>query len=196
MINKTLLCLDLSTTSTGYALFDLNTKKLLTYGFLKPISKGLSKLKYPKQQIFKIRNLVYKILDLLETHKPDIILIEEINRHKSRLSGKTLDMLHGLLLDAITEPELDRVIYIDSDGLVGWRTKLRLVLDNQDKVLNKERRILNKKTKKQHPIINKKHLACRYVNKALNLNFDVDLNPNDNDIVDAIGMGLAFLKRI
>lgn len=196
MTPKLLLSLDLSTTATGWAVFNIETKELLTYGALKPKVAGLTKMKYPLQQLKKIQNMVSQIQELISQYSNiQAIVIEEVNRHMNRVAGKTLDSLHGLLWDRI-ESQIHLITYIDSDGREGWRTRLKLKLSEADKENNKDRKKTNKKIAKGQtklPIINKKHLACRFVNKKFNLNFDVDLNATDNDVVDAIGLGWAAM---
>lgn len=209
---RKMLCLDLSTTCTGWAVFDLDTKKLLDYGAIKPDKKGMSKLDYPTKQLRVMQNITSQIMSLIyrldgfsmDNPKKEIklIMIEEVNLHKSRMTGKTLDGMHWILLEALANDRdlnyIDLVRYRDSDGETGWRTRLNLRLSENDKKLNAERKKINKKLKgkDQLPIINKKHLAARYVNSKLNLNFDVDQNATDNDIVDAIGLGLSELLTL
>ncbi len=92
---------------------------------------------------------------------------------------------------------VDRIVLKDSDGLVGWRSDLNLRLSEDDKRLNKYRRAYNKKLPKgvkQLPIITKKHLACRFVNKTYHTVYDVDKNKSDSDVCDAIGLGTAVLR--
>ena len=197
-MGELILCLDLSTTSTGWAVFESKSKKLIEYGFIKGSNKGLKDLSYPIKQLTKINILCVEIKQIITKYEKRIsnIIIEEVNLHKSRMSGKTLDGLHWLLLTNLTPFQQNLIVYMDSDGPSGWRTKLNLRLTQQDKILNKDRRKKNKiikKGNKKLPIINKKHLACRYVNGAYKLKFDVDKNPNDNDIVDAIGIGAGYL---
>lgn len=190
-----ILTLDLSTTCTGWALLHRDTKKLLNYGFIKPVNKGLAKMSYPKKQLYKMRTISDQILSLIASFDNiQTILIEEVNLHKSRMTGKTLDGMHWILLENMSEEMLNKVKFRDSDGLTGWRLRLGLRLTEDDKRLNKERKRLNKglpRGAKKLPIINKKHLACRYVNEYFGLNFDVDANPTDNDVVDAIGLGIS-----
>lgn len=197
MTSNYLLSLDLSTTCTGWAIYEISSKRLISYGIIKSTAKKINKLTYPEKQLLKIQNISIQIVELVLQWKPCMIIIEEINRHKSRMSGKTLDMLHGVLLYMFVDHNLiDRVLFFDSDGAIGWRTKLRLLMSAEDRLKNKERKKLNKKIAKgtkKLPIINKKHLACRYVNKRFGTNFDVDLNATDNDTVDAIGLGISFL---
>jgi hypothetical protein len=207
-----LLTIDLSTTCTGWSVWDLETKKLEDYGFIKPNKKGMSKLEYPQKQLRVMQDIAVQILQLVyridgfsiegSSRNIQMILIEEVNLHKSRLSGKTLDGMHWILMQALSDDLNDkyiaRVRYRDSDGPLGWRTRLGLHLSEMDKKLNAERRRLNAKlkSKDQLPIINKKHLAARYVNSALGLSFDVDQDPTANDVVDAIGLGLSELLTL
>ena len=193
-----ILCLDLSTTSTGWAVIERDTKKLIKFGFIKGSNAGLSKLVYPKKQLYKMRKMVGEILSVVSSLGDSVtnIIIEEVNLHKSRLTGKTLDGLHWLLINSMGEEQLNKVIFMDSDGPTGWRTRLNLRMTDADRKLNRERKAMNKKIPKgstKLPIINKKHLAARYVNGYYKMQFDVDKNPNDNDVVDAIGIGLSYL---
>ena len=192
-----LLSLDLSTTSTGFAKFNIDTGELLEYGVVKP--KGVGKHPYPKLQVYKIRNLREQILELV-TSEVTKIIIEEINKGKNRIGQKTLDGAHYMILDKLEESDLDKVAYFDSDGNKGWRSKagLALELSDTEKSINKERKKLNKKLarKDQFPLITKKTLACNFVNKRYNLELDVDLKSSDADIADAIGLGTFYLEKI
>lgn len=180
-----LLTLDLSTSSSGFALFE--DGKLLSYGVITPRVKGISKLKYPMNSLRKIISVATGVKRIVTESKPDKIYIEEVNRGISRISQKSLDALHYfVLLNLELENEYSKLRYIDSDGQTGWRTILGLRLSKAEKDANKKR----KKGKK----ITKKHLACNYVNAALGTSFDVDKNPGDSDRVDAIGLGLSVYK--
>ena len=155
----TLLTLDLSTNSTGWATFNLKTKKLISYGVLKPKVKGISKMKYPESALYKILDLSTLIRDLIEQVKPTMVLIEEVNRGVNRISQKSLDALHFFVLDIIrcvNGKTLDIVQYTDSDGRSGWRKILKLKLSDEDKKHNATARKYNKKNKLKKPIINKK----------------------------------------
>ena len=193
-----LLSLDLSTTCTGWSTFDLETKELLNYGILKPKVKGITKLIYPERQLRVGVNLSLQILELIMQEKPTKIVIEEINRHKNRMAGKTLDILHGFVWQAIdTVNMLPYVTYMDSDGTSGWRSRkcLNLIMSDADRLHNKEAKKLNKKLDRGQkiPIITKKHLAQRYVNAKYGTTFDVDKVKTDADVCDSIGLGHAFL---
>lgn len=201
-MTKTLLAIDLSTTCTGYAFFDVTPKEnpehvvsnLLSYGKIKGKSKGLSKDKYPKKPLMKMIHMGEEILQLINNLKPDHIVFEEISGSTNRLSQKTLDGCH-FVVAWIIEEYLDRVSYQDVTGSDGWRSALLgLRLSDADKKNNKESNKLNKKLMKTQklPIIGPKHLSCRFANWKFGTNFDVDNEPTDADAADAICLGYAF----
>lgn len=197
-----LLCLDLSTSCTGYALFE--DGKLKRYGIIKPKVKGISSLKYPEGAYHRIIDVSDRVRDLVAEIGPDEILIEEINRGINRIGQKSLDALHFFVIDRlfVLDPlEVKKIKYKDSNGKKGWRGDLGLKLDNQDKLYNKEAREFNKKNKtaikngdkEELPIIDWKDLSIRYCNKTYKMDLKVD-NSGDADIADAVAMGSAFLK--
>jgi len=189
----TVLSLDLSTNSTGFALFEVKTKKVLKYGAIHPKVPGLSKMKYPESALMKILDMTAKIKALILETSPDIILVEEVNRGISRIGQKALDSLHFFVLDAIRVSVKDwtnKIVYMDSNGKKGWRGKLGLKLSTEDKFFNLNSRNSGNKDK----VINWKVLAQRWVNANYQTKFDVKLVPEDADICDAIAMGAAFLK--
>jgi hypothetical protein len=192
---KILLSLDLSTTCTGWSVFNIETKELITYGTLKPSQKGISKLTYPKQQLTKMVDLAFQIRSLIENYKPSHIVIEEIAGSKQRLGQKVLDGLHWIVL--YLNPEImDIVNYYDVSGENGWRTHLGLKLTDADKLANKEAKKINPTLGRgvsKLPVYDAKDLACRFVNKTFGLALDPQLNQNDNDIGDSISIGYAWL---
>lgn len=192
---KVLLSLDLSTTCTGWSVFDADTNSLITYGALKPSTKGLSKMVYPKQQLTKMIDLSLQIRNVIDQYKPTRIVIEEIAGSKQRLGQKVLDGLHWIVL--IHNPEiLDIVEYYDVTGADGWRTHLGLKLSDEDKLANKEAKKLNPTLdpKSRLPIYDAKDLACRYVNETFGLALDPQASQSDADIGDSISIGSAYLK--
>lgn len=193
---KHLLSIDLSTNCTGWSVFDIETEKLITYGILKPQVKGLSKMEYPKQQLYKMIDMAEKVRSVIKNFSPFHIVIEEVAGSKNRLSQKTLDGVHWIILYLNME-YLDIISYYDVTGINGWRTDLKIVLDEADKLHNKEARLINKQLgpkSNQIHIIDNKDLACRYVNQNYNLVLDPIENNGDSDIGDSIAMGSAWLK--
>lgn len=199
-----ILSLDMSTTCTGYAVFEkMDTQiNLLESGYIKPKVPGISKLQYPKKQLLVCRDMAEKIIEIYrrlsqECEEVVAVVIEEVNAHKNRLSGKTLDGLHFIFWDRF-ESELGKVHYMDSDGLTGWRTRLRLRLNDADKQHNREAKKLNKKLPRGSKLskIGQKHLACRQANHLFKKELDCDKHKYDGDEADAICLGYAFAKFV
>jgi Holliday junction resolvasome RuvABC endonuclease subunit len=198
---STVLGLDLSTTSTGFALIDVDTKGLLRYGHITPQVKGINKLKYPRAALARILDLAQKISDLVRYYNPDQLVIEEVNKGVQRISQKSLDALHFFVLHYIDQhsPNLiDSLYYYDSDGREGWRNHLSLKLTDEDKAHNAHIKLFkgSRKVGKKKPEITKKHLAQRYVEQVYNLKLDVDEDSKNADICDAIAMTTSYLLNI
>lgn len=194
MANKVILSLDLSTTCTGWSVFDVETKKPITQGTLKPKVPGLAKMDKLDGTLAKMLNLAGEILNLVNQYGPEIIVIEEIAGSKNRLGQKTLDGFHWIVL--LTLRSFFPIIqFYDVTGGDGWRTHLRLNYSDADKLQNKEAKKLNKRLPpaQRLPEVTKKTLAARYANAHFGMALDVDLNSGDADIADSLCMGHAFL---
>lgn len=194
----TLLCLDLSTSCTGVAIFEVTDEdpKLIKFDKLKSSTAGTARMGKLEKTLFKMKRLVRELTELVNEVKPDIILIEEIAGSKSRLTQKTLDGFHWLLYDALGPDWLRWVVLYDVTGSAGWRTHLGLKLDDADKEANKEAKKLNKSLpgSQKIPVIGPKHLSCRYANRVYGLSLDVDEDPTDGDVADAVSMGDAWIR--
>lgn len=192
---RVLLSLDLSTTCTGWSVFTIDDQKLVTYGTLKPSTKGLSKMIYPKQQLTKMIDLSFQVRSLIENFKPSRIVIEEIAGSKQRLGQKVLDGLHWIVLMHIQE-YIDIIQYYDVTGVDGWRTHLGLKLTEEDKLANKEAKKMNKDLapSSRLPIYDAKDLSCRYANATFGLSLNPQVNQYDADVGDSVSMGAAYLK--
>lgn len=191
---RILLTIDLSTNCTGWAVFEVDNRNLVSYGYIK--GKDFKDSSSQRATLRKLEYMGSQVLNLIHNYKPTYIVIEEIAGSKNRISQKTLDMCHGILWKWI-EPYLDNVSYLDVSGLNGWRTLLGLKFSEEDKARNKEAKKINKdlaKGSSKMPIIDQKDLACRHVNKTFNLALDPQANTHDNDVGDAISLGDAWLK--
>jgi hypothetical protein len=191
---KTFLAIDLSTTCTGWAVFNLETHELITYGFIK--GKTVKDNSKWRATLLRLTAMAETIKKVIEEHKPTKICIEEIAGSKNRIGQKTLDMQHGILWHHISE-YLDIVDYYDVSGAAGWRTHLKLKLSDADKLANKEAKKLNPKLGKgipKLPIYDAKDLAARYVNSTYKLQLDPQMIQSDADVADSIAIGSAYLK--
>lgn len=197
------LALDLSTTSTGFAVFE--GKKLIDHGVIKPSYKGLYKLKYPEGAYRRIVSISEQVCTLIMGMNPDHIVIEEVNRGINRIAQKSLDALHFFVIDrimSIDEEFMNKSSYMDSNGAKGWRGKLGIRLSKEDKEANKKARAYNKRHKKdikagvkeEKPIVDWKVLAQRYVNKKFKTKYNVIKVKSHADVVDAIALGWAYLS--
>lgn len=200
-MSNLVLSIDLSTASTGYAIFDRDAKRLEAHGKVKPKVPGIHKLKYPEATLLTIRDMTARVRDLILTVNPSRLVIEEVNRGINRIGQKGLDACHFFLLDEIMKirPDLIKTLtYVDSNGKKGWRGMLSLKLSDQDKQVNAEIRLRNRRKKKTQkaPLIDYKVLAQRYVNAKFKKSFNVWENPGDNDECDAIAMGDAFITYL
>lgn len=197
-MSNLVLSLDLSTASTGFAVFSRNSKKLEAHGRLTPKVAGIHKLRYPEAALLTIRDMSKRVRELVLLVNPTRLVIEEINRGISRIGQKTLNGLHFFVLDEIMKvrPDLIRTLtYIDSNGRKGWRGLLGLKLSEQDKQVNAEIRLKNRRKKSgKAPLIDWKVLAQRWVNSNFKKSFNVWENPGDNDECDAIALGSAFIR--
>lgn len=198
---KTVLALDISTSCTGFAIFDRDAKTLIRSGRIKPQVPGLHKLKYPKAALLTIIDMSKKVSDLIMEVQPDHLVIEEVNRGINRIGQKSLDACHFFVLSHIYVNHallLDALTYVDSNGKKGWRGMLGLRLSEQDKQVNAEIRLHNKRVKKsaKAPVIDWKVLAQRFVNAKFKTTFNVWEVTGDDDEVDAISLGEAFCHHI
>jgi hypothetical protein len=191
---KTLLSIDLSTNCTGWSVFNMDTRELITYGCIR--GKNFKDTSSQRSTLRKLEYMAKSVLSLIESYKPCKIVIEEIAGSKNRIGQKTLDMAHGILWQTIDE-YLDLVEYYDVTGSDGWRTHLNLKLTEADKLANKEAKKINPTLGKgvsKLPIYNAKDLAARYANKRFGLTLDPQMNQFDADIADSLSLGDAFLQ--
>lgn len=172
------LSLDLST-HTGWAVLESNHQKsaisLIEYGCCKTIS--CPKL-YPYGYIFKAKELAEQIEQIYFTHLPDFIVVEDTNRGQQRYTQKFLEFIHFAVFDKFILNGIEKIYYISSSE---WRS-------NQSVRLSKEQRNINKK--KIQSKVTLKHVAVQKTNSL----FGLQLKQKDNDIADAILLGVSFLQ--
>jgi len=184
---KTLLAIDLSTSCTGWALYELDTGKLLEYGLIKPeLPKGHTKWVNTKRALYTINSMAEKVTAMILEKAPSKILIEQINRGINRISQKTLDGVHWMVLEQLRQKNVDLLDIVQFIDTIQWRGKLGLKLTEADKKHNATMR--RKKNKKA--VINYKTLSVRFVNKE----FEKEFTEADNDVTDAICLGLYYFR--
>ena len=140
------------------------------------------------------------LMETIGGFSPEVVVIEEINSGRSRYTQKYLENIHTAVLARLESdfPEA-RIVYLDSDGSIGWRTVLGLRLSKEQRRVNARlatakraaRRQGEKLDKKKLGIagkLNKKHLAVARANHE----FGLQLIQKDNNTADALLLGLAF----
>jgi Holliday junction resolvasome RuvABC endonuclease subunit len=214
-----ILALDLSL-SVGWAVLDgseLSHKGLIrrsvedwkadihTYEHYSPL--------YPQNMLKVANQLCLDILRLCHKYKPDLVVIEEINigRSSKRFSQKMIDWIHFTVCTKLQKKF--KVRYLTSTC---WRRAVGAVATKADKSMNakisrlktKRRKELEKRTDISQaekdrlaalPIkvdgkvkgrLNHKHYAIRTANAL----FGLSLKNKDDDVADAVCLGVAAWK--
>ena len=198
------LSFDISS-KAGWALFDTDLPKphhLLKFGSL-----GIDKkvLDFPGPYPYNVMRaadcMAIQLVEIAKLHRPDAIVIEEVNLGKQRLAQRYLEWTHYALLGCIeSEFPLDampKVFYISTSS---WRQALEQRMTTEDKRNNKQVKLLKnvgdadlkKELKKQSGVkgkIGTKHLSVRWANE----NYLQDFKRKDDDKADAISIGAAFI---
>lgn len=185
---KIIISLDLST-STGYAVFTGN--KLGDYGTLVSKAEDFNVNNYPEKSKKYPYNIVNaanemgsQVDTLVQKYKPDWIIIENTVRGKNRNTQRILEFVHKSVLDVLKDKYEKKIKYLDPSE---WRKLLDLKMSKDDLKHNKEVRLGKARGK-----LTRKHLSVRMVNEQ----YDLGLKLKDDDIADAICLGMAFLKTL
>lgn len=104
MIKEHLLALDASTTSTGWAIYDLQNYEFLESGSITP--KGGE---YRKNFLARAICMKDEIAKLKETYNITIVAIEDINVVVSQKGAKNLAMADGIMLSNFTHDMINFV---------------------------------------------------------------------------------------
>lgn len=182
--------------STGWALF--RDGALEQCGRIELPGPAAFAVNYPYPQNYHMatKALAFEVGVLVKNTKCDIVVIEEVNKARSRYSQKTVDNIHAYLLDDLNTwwGSLDHVEYVNTSD---WRKTVGTLLTKDDKKQNAKlsKGLRSGKSKKEIGIkgkVNKKHVAIRFVNDT----FGMSLLKKDDDIADAICQGLAWLMGV
>lgn len=168
-----LLSLDISSRSTGYAIFKEN--KLFKYGYIyQPREYNITK---------RLNNIKHEIIKLIKEFNINAICIEDII-YKSKVALSVLSKAQGIMLDYLYENNIDVGIV----SPIEWKSKYNI---NRNSGFSKNKRYVSKM----------KTIKC--VNKDFKLNllnefkeYPKDLKePPAFDCADAIALGSIFLKN-
>ncbi len=195
-----ILALDLSTSRTGLALFGREDPdhKLVEYSAVEHDDVIASYGAYPFSFITALSLMADRVAARIEELRPDIIVIEETNSSKARYTQKALEMLHCLVLQHLQRLGYtsETVKYI-STGV--WRRATGIELTKEQKKQNARLSVAKRRAalrgEKLDKValgitgkVSKKHVAVITVNNR----FGLALKQKDNDIAEAICLGLAY----
>lgn len=195
-----ILVLDLSLTSTGWALMEGERYTAANITLLARGSLGLDKRiqdhdggVYPWSYVDAAWQLSAKVERLVKEHLPDTIVIEETNGARQRFVQKALEFMHFAVLVPLLE--LNQIEYVSTKD---WRDTIGIRMSKEDKRLNAALRRAQKagrlaaerKKRGVRGRVNKKHLALRWVKER----YGLDLAVNENDQAEAICIGVAWFQ--
>lgn len=178
-IKQHLISIDGSTTNTGIAVFDYNTKELIDYTYIKPDNPYETNKNMNKQEENEIKkkNMDYRIIEMikginiyLKKYKPKVIVIEDTYMGKDGYAYKKLCHIQGLVLSYSIEHKRC-LIYFYSPTV--WRKAVGIP-NSENKVKLKRKELKNR--------------AIELVKQI----YDIDVS---DDIADSICIGLAFFNK-
>ena len=95
-----ILCLDQSTKLTGYSLWNFNKKNLLRYGCVKSDTNE-------KNPLERMKNMHYEIKKLIDTYKPDYVVLENTQFQQNFSTYAQLSQLQGVLFTILFERDIN-----------------------------------------------------------------------------------------
>ena len=194
------LGLDVST-KTGFAVGNIDKDGALSfnkYGLIKLPRPAKTYGVFPWCFVEASRALVKQISETFDSVSPDVVVIENTNLGKSRMSQKMLEWAHLTLLTFLEGKA--EIVYLSSSE---WRSGLGLQMSKEDKKNNKKLKAakadaeatgskLDKASLGVKGKVGYKHLAVRYANDRFGFAFKM----KDNDIADAVGLVAAYAAGV
>ena len=173
MTKKVIIGLDLSTTSSGYSILDLQGN-IVEAGNIVPIKySGHTKDKYPKSTLLKARSIADQItplvLDAFSRYEVVQLVVEEISLHRSIVTAKALTFVHAFIF-------MDCIEHLDVLTMLGpgeWRGKNGINVQVKSRTKVKDHK---------QPIID-----------FINDRYGISLGYDENDTAEAIAIALAYL---
>lgn len=178
-----ILALDLST-STGWAIVESTLEspkmiQLIAYGNIKA-KPSQAREDYPINYLWCAREIATSICEIYGNYPGiDWIIVEDTNKGQQRFSQKLLEFIHCTVFSCLrTYFTKIKIAYVNTSE---WRKIISLHLTKDQRASNRKK-ITSK--------ITLKHLAVQRVNSLFSLSF----KQKENDIADAILLGVAFLQ--
>lgn len=177
----------ISKNSAGDMSYDLES-----FGLLQKTEKPDKK--YPSDYISWAVNTARPIINMIETHKPDVLVIEETAKgSKNNFSQKLLEFIHYIMAEYISLNNIEARYFMTGE----WRVLVGAKMSSAESKRNQKRSKIKKATGairikdengKVLGKITKKHVNIRRANEL----FGLSLIKKDEDIADAILLGYAY----
>ena len=185
MKKETVMGIDLSYKSTGWALIDVESGKLVKYGVIvQDKDKRLCESLY---------NFGLELRSILKENNVICVSLEELNFSSNFNTSKSLLRIHGIAMFIIYEILKTEVVQYHNQS---WKSKLGIKRPKKEITTNE-----NGIKTKQYPAVmlgdkkckgDIKHATLLVINKLYNLK----LNYTENDISDAIGLATCLYNDI
>jgi Holliday junction resolvasome RuvABC endonuclease subunit len=201
MTEERVLSLDIST-KTGWALLVSGDQLVLeSHGQIDAIHEPNGM--YPESYVDWAYDCYSKIVDLVDTHAPDVLVIEETaSGSKNIFSQKILEWIHFLVAKFIKDTRI-RVIYLLTEQ---WRRETGCKMSKEESKHNKQVKAYKVKTGskiaydeagKRIGKLTRKHINIRRANEVFGAFLKVPLKKKDEDTADSLMLAYCYhLRRI
>lgn len=157
---------------------------------------------YPGNYLAWARERFDRLKELIETHKPDVLVIEETaGGSKSAYSQKILEWIHFLLANFIEENNM-RAVYVLTEQ---WRRETGCQMSKEESKRNKDVKKYKEANEtniaydiqgKRIGKITRKHVNVRRANEVFSKFLKEPLRKKDEDTADALLLGYCrHLRR-
>jgi hypothetical protein len=200
MNEERILSLDVSS-KTGWALL-VSSKDgcdLEAYGQIPAIHEPDGG--FPKSYIDWAYIVVEKIVELVERHHPDVLVIEQTSAgSKAIFTQKFLEWVHFVLAKFIVDNRIKVIYYLTEQ----WRRETGCLMSKEEKKRNKEVKQFKTKNKtsvaydikgKRIGKITRKHVNIRRANEVFESFLNEPLRKKDEDTADSLLLGYAYHQR-
>lgn len=194
-----ILGLDIST-KTGFSVIVSGEKDFTLEAYGKIDKTSEPKEAYPGSYVTWAYQCFGKIIELIELHKPDVLVIEETaGGSKSAYSQKILEFIHFLMARYIKESGIKSVYYQTET----WRRIVGCIMTKEEKENNKKIKGLRKKNPdikviknekgKRIGKIGRKHVNVRRANELFGKFLKEPLILADEDQADGLLLAMAHI---
>lgn len=201
METERVLSLDISS-KTGWSLLVISKEgyALEAYGQIPPIPEPIGV--YPGNYVDWALMCYGKIVELIDEHAPDTLVIEETSKgSKNAYSQKILEYIHYNLAKLIKETGIKAVYMLTEQ----WRRETGCKMSKAEKDKNKEVRDYKKKNNntkvaynkegKRIGITGRKHVNVRRANEVFGKFLSKPLIKSQEDTADSLLLGYAYYLR-